>query len=198
MADMRLGALIRHVRQLAAADKAEGRTDHELLAAFQTQGDEAAYAAMVQRHSGLVFRVCRHVLGHEQDAEDAFQATFLVLARTARSVRKGESLASWLYGVALRIAMNAKRDMTRRRTHEMRAPLRPPEPAASAQAAWREVQQALDNEIKALPERYRAPFILCCLEGYSRAEAARELGETATEASGGQGTANLPGRRISP
>jgi RNA polymerase sigma factor (sigma-70 family) len=176
MADTQLGALLHHVRQLAAAAKADGRSDRELLAAFQTQGDEAAFAAVVQRYSGLVLRVCRHVLGHEQDAEDAFQATFLALARSARSVRKGASLASWLYGVALRTAMNARRAAARRRIREGRFPVIPPEPPPPAQAAWREVQQALDEEITRLPEHYRAPFILCCLEGRSRAEVAGALG----------------------
>jgi RNA polymerase sigma factor (sigma-70 family) len=123
----------------------------------------------------MVLRVCRRVLHHTQDSEDAFQATFLVLAGKATSIRKTEALASWLHGVAHRVALRAKRDAGRRHAHEREA--RPMSARAQArEAEWHEVQAVLDEEIGALPEKYRAPFVLCFLEGKSRAEAARELG----------------------
>ncbi len=123
----------------------------------------------------MVLRVCRRVLRQEQDAEDAFQATFLVLAKKAGSIRKTEALASWLHGVAHRVALRARRDAGRRRAHEREAQPMPAK-AQVREAEWHEVQAALDEEIGALPEKYRAPFVLCFLEGKSRAEAAAELG----------------------
>src|SRR5439155_3857167 len=119
--------------------------------------------------------VCRRVLGHAQDAEDAFQATFLVLARRAGTIGKSESLSSWLHGVAFRTAMRAKRDAGRRRARERQTPV-PTQPDHVDDLAWRDVQVLLEAEIRRLPERYRAAFVLCHLEGRSRTEAAAELG----------------------
>jgi RNA polymerase sigma factor (sigma-70 family) len=122
----------------------------------------------------MVLRVCRRVLGHEQDTEDAFQAAFLVLAGHAVSIRKKEALASWLHGVAFRVAMKARRAAGRRRAHERE--VRAMTASTSAASDWRDVQAVLDEEIQGLPDRYRAPFVLCFLEGKSQGEAARELG----------------------
>ncbi|MDY3554341.1 sigma-70 family RNA polymerase sigma factor [Gemmata sp. JC717] len=170
-----LSSLLGHVRGLDSARGASA-TDAELLSGFAAHCDEAAFTTLVQRHGPMVLRVCRRVLRHEQDAEDAFQATFLTLARRAAAVRKGEALASWLHGVACRTAASARRAAARRRAHEERA--RPaPVTAPGDEFAWREVQSALDEEVQRLPEKYRAVFVPCCLEGESRAEVARQLGE---------------------
>src|SRR5262245_492736 len=116
-----LRSVVSCVRTLAAARQAADMTDQELLHRFASDNDPLAFTALVERHGRRVFSVCRHVLRHTQDAEDAFQATFLVLARKARAIRKRQALASWLHGVAYRIAMKAKRDAARRRSHEPRA-----------------------------------------------------------------------------
>jgi RNA polymerase sigma factor (sigma-70 family) len=170
-----LGAVLRHVRRLAGAEGVEGQSDAQLLRRFVAGHDQAAFAALVRRHGRLVWGVCRHVLCHEQDAEDAFQAAFLVLARQAASIRAGESIGSWLYRVAQRIATRAGKDMARRRVYERRAGCARRE-AVSAESGWRELQAVLQDELGRLPEKYRAPFILCCLEGKSGAEAAAQLG----------------------
>jgi RNA polymerase sigma factor (sigma-70 family) len=122
----------------------------------------------------MILHVCRQVLQHTQDAEDAFQATLLVLARNARSIRNTNALASWLHGVAYRTAMRAKRDAAHRRLKEQRALARS-SPNPAGELAWREVQTLLHEEIQRLPEIYRAPFVLCFLEGKSRAEVAMQL-----------------------
>ena len=108
------GELIRHIHTMAAGPSAREKTDCELLEEFSVRGNEAAFAALVARHGPMVLRVCRRVLNHEQDAEDAFQAVYLVLAQNARSIRKREALAEWLHGVAYRTAMKAKRTAARR------------------------------------------------------------------------------------
>jgi RNA polymerase sigma factor (sigma-70 family) len=123
----------------------------------------------------MVLGVCRRVLAQEQDAEDVFQATFLVLALKARSIRKRGSLGSWLYGVASRLALKVKAQAARRRLHERRAvPMSPV--AANGEQDWSELRPLVDEELQHLPEKYRAPLVLCYLEGKTNADAARELG----------------------
>jgi RNA polymerase sigma factor (sigma-70 family) len=167
------GTILRHVRQLALPPAAQGQTDAQLLRGFAQRRDETAFAALMQRHGGLVWGVCRHVLTQEQDAEDAFQATFLALARHAATIRTAEALAGWLHGTAFRVAMRAKRDAGRRRNHERRPAAQAP---PASEGAWRELQAALDEEVERLPERQRAAFVVCVLEGKTLAEAGQLLG----------------------
>src|SRR5262245_29541778 len=110
--------VLRHLRQLVTAQSTEHLPDRQLLQQFVTEGDQAAFAALMQRHGPLVLGVCRSVLHHHQDAEDAFQATFLVLARKAGSIRRQTAVSSWLYGVASRLARKAKAGAARRRLRE--------------------------------------------------------------------------------
>jgi RNA polymerase sigma factor (sigma-70 family) len=174
MATAQLETLLRHIRKLAAGRCSLQRTDRQLLDEFSARRDEAAFSALVARHGPMVLRVCRRVLNHEQDAEDAFQAAFLVLARNTGSIRKPEALAEWLHGVAYRTAMEAKRKAARRRNHEARLRTLPPRTAASP--TWDDVQAVLDEEIQRLPAAFRIAFVLCALEGKSGPEAAAELG----------------------
>jgi RNA polymerase sigma factor (sigma-70 family) len=174
MADTQLGSVLRHLRKLAGSPVRE-LTDRELLERFAARHEEAAFTALVRRHGQLVWGVCRHVLHHDQDAEDAMQATFLVLARRAGTVRKAEALSSWLHGVAYRVAMTAKRSAARRRAQEIKG-MRKTSQEAPTGLLWQDVQAILDEEVQRLPESQRAPVVLCLLEGRSRAEAAQELG----------------------
>jgi RNA polymerase sigma factor (sigma-70 family) len=172
----RLSQDLRNLRRLAGGCAATDCADRELLRRYTEGRDGAAFAALVERHGPLVLGVCRAALRHAQDAEDAFQATFLVLARKAGSIRNREALGSWLHGVARRTALRARRDLARRGRREGHAAERPPEPPPPSEAALRELQAILHEEVQRLPRRDRAPFVLCCLEGRSRAEAAQELG----------------------
>jgi RNA polymerase sigma factor (sigma-70 family) len=175
MSDAHLGAVLRHVRTLAGSARDGGPSDGELLRAFARRRDEDAFAALVRRHGPMVLGVCRRVLHHREDAEDAFQATFLILARKAAALGERTPLAAWLYGSAYRAALSARRAAVRRRAHEGRVAARLSEDPAAG-PSWREVQGLLEEEIQRLPEAYRMPFVLCCMEGVGRAEAARRLG----------------------
>jgi RNA polymerase sigma factor (sigma-70 family) len=174
MATKQAGTILRHIRNLIDGESTKNLTDGELIQRFAAQREEAAFSALVQRHGALVWGVCQHLLHHEQDAEDAFQATFLVLARRAASIRKTEALGSFLHGVAYRIALRAKQSARRRQSRERQAASPLPKPPPDG-LAWRELQAMLDEEVARLPEKYRGPFVLCCLEGKSREEAVREL-----------------------
>jgi RNA polymerase sigma factor (sigma-70 family) len=174
VADTRLTGLFRRLHS-GLVGSTLGQADREALAAFIIHKDESAFALLVQRHGPMVLRVCQRVLHHTQDAEDAFQATFLVLARKAGAIGKTEALASWLHGVAFRIALRARRDAGRRRARERQAAATAGADPAEA-LAWRDVQVLLNAEIGRLPEHYRSAFVLCYLEGRSRAEAAADLG----------------------
>ncbi|MHB1424304.1 MAG: sigma-70 family RNA polymerase sigma factor [Gemmataceae bacterium] len=175
MSSSALAAGLRHLRGKLAAQQHNDDSDEQLLHAFTTRRDDNAFAVLVRRHGPMVLHVCRRVLGHEQDAEDAFQAAFLVLARNANALRNKTSLANFLHGIAYRTAMKAKQAAARRRKHEGQAPPRSPlDPVDDL--SWREVRTLLDEEIDRLPEKYRSVFVLCCLENLSRAEAGQRLG----------------------
>jgi RNA polymerase sigma factor (sigma-70 family) len=176
MADTRLDPVLRHIQTLVPPPAGgEGGEDVRLLERYVAGGDADAFAVLVRRHGPLVWRVCRRVLGASDLSEDAFQAAFLVLARRAGSIRKPASLASWLHGVAFRIARQARE---RLRREQAGPPCAGPAPAADPahEAAWRELGRVLEEEVAALPERLRAPVLLCYWEGLTNDEAARRLG----------------------
>ncbi len=175
MSNSTLAASIQQLRGKLAVRSRNQESDEQLLHAFAVYREETAFAVLVHRHGPMVLHVCRRVLGHEQDAEDAFQATFLVLARKAAVLRSKTALASFLHGTAYRTALKAKQSAVRRGKHESRASARPSVDPAD-ELSWREVRTLLDEEIAYLPEKYRSVFIFCHLENLSRAEAARRLG----------------------
>ncbi len=167
-------AVLPHLRRaLAGAAAAPG--DAQLLEGFLARPDGEAFAALVRRHGPMVLAVCRRILRDPHDAEDAFQATFLVLLRKARSVARPEHLANWLYGVACRTALKARGNLSRRRLREQPL-LDVPNEKGVAELVWLDVRPIIDEELSRLPDKLRLPVVLCCLEGRSRREAARLLG----------------------
>jgi RNA polymerase sigma factor (sigma-70 family) len=175
MARTAASPILHLIRRVVEDQRLKDLPDRELLRHFQTRQDKRAFDALLRRHGSMVLDVCRNVLGNEQDAEDAFQATFLVLAQKAGAIRKASSVGSWLYGVAYRTAAKAKAGLAKRRLHEGRSA----SPTAAVPAddfTWREVRQLVHAELSRLPERYRAPLVHCYLEGKSQEEAARLLG----------------------
>src|SRR5260370_34365289 len=156
------------------AGTAQEPADDVLRERFTARREQAAFAALVRRHGPLVFGVCRRVLHHEQDAEDAFQAVFCVLARKAGTLRPGTTVGAWLYAVASRIARKAKALQTRRRMRESELP-DVPAPDQPPEWAWRDLWPVLDEEVNRLPERYPRPLMLCHLEGKTNEEAAAAL-----------------------
>jgi RNA polymerase sigma factor (sigma-70 family) len=167
--------LVRYVRELADAPGSAASPDGELVERFAGRGDGEAFAEIVRRHGAMVLDVCRRILRHDQDAEDVFQAVFLVLSRRAWALRRKEAVGPWLFGVAHRLALRARQKGRWRQAREPRAP-----EGASGDPAdeltVREVQVVLDEELARLPERERGPLVLCYLEGMTRDEAARRLG----------------------
>ncbi|HKB40338.1 MAG TPA: sigma-70 family RNA polymerase sigma factor, partial [Gemmataceae bacterium] len=161
--------VIRHLRSLT--ERQSDTSDEHLLLGYLGRRDEEAFAALVRRHGAMVFSVCRRVLDDEHDAEDAFQATFLVLARRAAAVRSPGSLAAWLHGVACRISLKARAEAARRSA----VPLCDSAVPAPADPSWRDVRTVLDQELDRLPENLREPLVLCYLEGLTRDEAAARL-----------------------
>jgi RNA polymerase sigma factor (sigma-70 family) len=148
--------------------------DGQLLECFIRQRDEATFAALVRRHGPMVWGVCRRVLANHQDAEDAFQATFLVLVRKAASIMPREMVGNWLYGVAHQTARKARQTAARRKGHERQVAAMP-EPVVEEQDLWRDLQPLLDRELSRLPDRYRTAIVLCDLEGRTQKEAAQQL-----------------------
>jgi RNA polymerase sigma factor (sigma-70 family) len=177
MSGRQTNAVIEHIRQLAEGGRANPATDQEPLSRFIERKDEAAFAALVRRHGPMILALCRRVLHHAQDAEDVFQATFLVLARKAAGIRKLESVGSWLYGVAYRLALKAKTEAAKRQARNPvssrnRGSLVDP----LAEITWREVCTALDEELARLPDPCRSPLVLCYLQGKTQDEALQQLG----------------------
>lgn len=168
-------AVVRRLRDLARPP--DPGPDADLLGRFLADRDETSFAELVRRHGPMVLSVCRRVLGHAYDAEDAFQATFLVLARRAGAIRPRSLLANWLYGVAYRTALHARRAaaLRREREHTAAATRDTVAPAGGPEPDLREV---IDRELAALPEAYRAAVVVCDLEGLSRRDAAARLGWT--------------------
>lgn len=174
MSNGRLGGVLEHLRRTALRHDAAGVSDAQLLDCFLSRRDGAAFEALVRRHGPMVLGVCRRVLGNEQDAEDAFQAVFLVLVRKAASIQPRDLVGHWLYGVAYRTALEARGILARRRAKERQVSTMPEPPAPEATGEV-DVRPVLDEELHRLPEKYRAAVVLCELEGRSRKEAAGML-----------------------
>src|SRR5687767_13032638 len=175
MATGQMSGVIRHLRGAVFPCDGADRTDGQLLTDYLGVRDEAALAALVRRHAAMVWGVCRRVLRNHSDAEDAFQATFLVLVRRAASIASRELLANWLYGVAHQTAVKARATAAKKARREKQVTAMP-EPAATGQDSWNDLLPILDQELSRLPEIYRAAVVLCELEGRTRKEAARQLG----------------------
>ena len=175
MANSKANKVIQQLRKAMLLRDGAGMTDGQLLDCFLTQRDDAAFAALVKRHAPIVWGVCRRVLRHHHDAEDAFQATFLVLVRKAATVEPKEMVGNWLYGVAYQTALKARSVSTRRKEREKQM-VEMPEPAVEERELWHDLQPLLDQELSRLPDKYRVPIVLCDLEGKTRKEAARQLG----------------------
>lgn len=175
MARRPLETLVQLLRRSAGRADIEGLSDASLLERFVRERDAAAFEALVRRFGPMVFGVCRRVLSDVHAAEDAFQATFLVLAQKASSLTRRALVGNWLYGVAYRTAKRAKVDAARRLAHERQAPMSARSDPL-AEVDWRDLRPVLDEEIHNLPAKYRRPFVLCCLEGRTNEEAAGELG----------------------
>jgi RNA polymerase sigma-70 factor (ECF subfamily) len=151
-------------------------TDGELLERFAREQDEGAFEALVRRHGARVLAVCRRLLRQEQDAEDASQATFLVLMRKAGSLNNPQLLGNWLYGVASRIARKTRSQVTRQSEIEREAPPPEPPPDPVQEVVRQELHLVLNKELSHLPSKYRTPLILCHLEGLTNKQAAQRLG----------------------
>lgn len=175
MATGQLSGALQYIRRMLGGAGGSDATDRELLERYAADRDEAAFTALVERHGPLVLGACRRVLANPADADDAFQATFVLLARKAAAVRWHDSVASWLYQAAYRIASKLRVQAARRQRHEAQAmPSRPVDGPPAVD--WHEVSRLIDDELQRLPDRFRLPVVLCCLNGLSRDEAARQLG----------------------
>jgi RNA polymerase sigma factor (sigma-70 family) len=172
MAGSHLNSFIRHLRGVLATRESAGLTEAELWKRYVHEHDEAAFATLLHRHGPMVLRVCRGILRNEHDAEDAFQATFLILVRRATSLRSPDTIANWLYGVARRTALEAKGAAAQRRKKE--AAILPK--MATPEVVYDDLRSALGQELEQLAQKYRSAVILCDLEGRTRQEVARQLG----------------------
>jgi RNA polymerase sigma factor (sigma-70 family) len=174
MAARQLNEFMRHLRRVLDRHDAGGITDGELVKRYVQQRDETAFEALLRRHGPMVFGVCRRVLHNQHDAEDAFQATFLIFVSKASSLRSPGMIGNWLYGVAYRTALHAREAAGKRRAKEAEMPAK----SRIAEDIWADLRPALDLELERLPDKYRSVIVLCDLEGKTRKEAARHLGRT--------------------
>ncbi|HZY85674.1 MAG TPA: RNA polymerase sigma factor [Gemmataceae bacterium] len=172
MATAQLSTVVRQLRGALARQDGAGRTEADLWERYVQRRDESAFEALLRRHGPMVLGVCRRILRHEQDAEDAFQATFLVLVRRAASLQSPGTIANWLHGVACRTALEARSAAAKRRAKEAAVPPRPVTPEGAGAELW----PVLDQELGRLAEKYRVVVVLCDLEGKTRKEVAHQLG----------------------
>jgi len=166
--------MFHYLRKLVRQHGGGEASDHQLLDRFLQSRDEAAFEVLVWRHGPMVHAVCQRMLHHAQDAEDALQATFLTLVRKASSIHKRQALGSWLHKVAFRIALRVRTQAARRSPSETgveELAIAPP----TGDSEWAELRPILDEAIQRLPEKYRAPVVLCYLQGQTNQEAARLL-----------------------
>ncbi len=175
MAAESVSTLREYVHQMAQGQECVNVPDGSLLERFVTQRDESAFSALVQRHGQMVWGVCHRLLHSHHDTEDAFQATFLILALKATSIIPRDMVANWLHGVAYRTALKARAISARRQRTEVQV-REMPEPIAEECASWSDIRSLIDEELFRLPARHRAVVVLCDLEGNTRSEAARHLG----------------------
>ncbi|MBY0526772.1 MAG: sigma-70 family RNA polymerase sigma factor [Gemmataceae bacterium] len=169
-----LTRVVSHLRRLVAGEPACEVTDGQLLERFVNLHEQSAFEALLQRHGAMVHGVCRRILNDAHDVDDAFQAIFLILVRKGGSIGRKDSIGSWLYRVAFHVALRAKARADRRRSQERQV-----EDMASAsdssETNWSDLRPVLDEELNRLPEKYRAPMVLCYLEGKTQEEAAAHL-----------------------
>jgi RNA polymerase sigma factor (sigma-70 family) len=183
MAENQLSRAMHHIRRTLGVSARADLNDRQLLEQFATSKDEEAFTLLVHRYGPQVLGVCRRMLGNDHDADDVFQATFLVLASKAGSVSWRESIGSWLYNVAYHLAAKTRRGAARRRQHEQWAATMAPQNALPSPDG-EELQSIVDDELQRLPGKYRMPLLLCYLQGQTRDEAARQLGWTQVEVKG--------------
>src|SRR5262249_9773979 len=168
MAVSSTGRFLEQLRTTLCASDEEAMPDSQLLHRFIALGDESAFATIIRRHGSMVMGVCRRLVPEPHDAEDAFQATFLILVRKAASIANRELLANWLYGVAYNTALKARATTMKCRSREKQL-TEIPDRAAEERASWSdELPALLDRELSRLPEKYRSAIILCDLEGKTR------------------------------
>jgi RNA polymerase sigma factor (sigma-70 family) len=170
-----MSEVIQHLQRAVFSWEGVGLSDGQLLKDYISRREGAALATLVRRHGPMVWGVCRRVVRNDHDAEDAFQATFLVLVRKAASLASPELLANWLYGVAHQTALKARATTAKRRVRE-RQVTEMPEPAVTERDLWNDLLPLLDQELSRLPNKYRSAIVLCELQGKTRKEAARQLG----------------------
>jgi RNA polymerase sigma factor (sigma-70 family) len=175
MATSRMSKVIHQLHSAAMRWEAVDLTDGQLLDAFVKRREQAALEVLVRRHAPMIWNVCRRILDNHHDAEDAFQATFLVLVRKAPSIVPREMVGNWLYGVAQQTARKARTTTAKRQARE-RQQTAMPETDVTERELWSDLQPLLDKELSLLPDKYRVVIVLCDLEGKTRPETARQLG----------------------